>query len=89
MGLEAFMLQCSKRSGIRKAFVCGRLPSFYHSTAAPSGGLRQADSEGFQRGANQYAAYLETPEGRLRSDLAFANLQDFLPLQAKLALCST
>jgi S-adenosylmethionine-dependent methyltransferase len=40
----------------------------------------KADSERFQNGADQYAAYLETPEGRLRSDLAFANLEDFLPL---------
>jgi S-adenosylmethionine-dependent methyltransferase len=39
----------------------------------------KADSERFQSGANQYAAYLETPEGRLRTDLAFANLEDFLP----------
>ena len=39
----------------------------------------KADSERFQSGANQYAAYLETPEGRLRLDLAFANLRDFLP----------
>jgi S-adenosylmethionine-dependent methyltransferase len=46
----------------------------------------KVDSERFQSGANQYAAYLETPEGRLRSDLAFANLQDFLPLQAKSSL---
>jgi S-adenosylmethionine-dependent methyltransferase len=37
------------------------------------------DSELFQSGAPKYAAYLETPEGRLRSDLAFANLQDLLP----------
>ena len=37
------------------------------------------DGERFQNGAHKYAAYLETPEGRLRSDLAFANLQDFLP----------
>ena len=44
------------------------------------------DSERFQSGANQYAAYLETPEGRLRADLAFANLQDFLPLQAETSL---
>jgi S-adenosylmethionine-dependent methyltransferase len=44
------------------------------------------NSERFQSGANQYAVYLETPEGRLRSDLAFANLQDFLPLQAKPSL---
>lgn len=39
-----------------------------------------AGSERFHSGASKYAAYLETPEGRLRSDLAFANLQDFLPL---------
>jgi len=37
------------------------------------------DFERFQTGAAKYAAYLETPEGRLRLDLAFANLQDFLP----------
>jgi S-adenosylmethionine-dependent methyltransferase len=43
----------------------------------------KADGERFQSGANQYAAYLETPEGRLRSDLTFANLQDFLHLHAK------
>jgi S-adenosylmethionine-dependent methyltransferase len=39
----------------------------------------KADSEHFQSGADKYAAYLETPEGRLRCDLAFPNLQDFLP----------
>jgi S-adenosylmethionine-dependent methyltransferase len=39
----------------------------------------KADSERFQSGANRYAAYLETPEGRLRADLAFATLQEFLP----------
>jgi S-adenosylmethionine-dependent methyltransferase len=49
----------------------------------------KADSERFQSGASQYAAYLETPEGRLRSDLAFANLQDFLPRsQAEKSLCA-
>jgi S-adenosylmethionine-dependent methyltransferase len=48
----------------------------------------RADSERFQSGANKYAAYLETPEGRLRSDLAFANLHDFLPLQAEESLCA-
>ena len=37
------------------------------------------DVERFRTGARKYAAYLETPEGRLRLDLAFANLQDFLP----------
>jgi S-adenosylmethionine-dependent methyltransferase len=35
--------------------------------------------ERFRTGAAKYAAYLETSEGRLRLDLAFANLQDFLP----------
>jgi len=38
------------------------------------------DFERFRTGAAQYAAYLETPEGRLRLDLVFANLQEFLPL---------
>lgn len=39
-----------------------------------------AKTEGnhFQSEATKYAAYLETPEGRLRFDLAFANLQEFL-----------
>lgn len=32
----------------------------------------------FEKDASRYAAYLETLEGRLRTDLAFANLQDFL-----------
>jgi S-adenosylmethionine-dependent methyltransferase len=45
-----------------------------------------ADSERFQSGSNKYAAYLETPEGRLRSDLAFANLHDFLSVQAEESL---
>ena len=38
-----------------------------------------ADTERFQSGADKYAAYLATPEGRLRLDLAFSNLQEFLP----------
>jgi len=49
--------------------------------------IAKADSGRFQSGADKYAAYLETPEGRLRCDLTFANLQDFLPLpQTKLSL---
>jgi hypothetical protein len=48
----------------------------------------RADGERFQSGANKYAAYLETPEGRLRFDLAWANLHDFLPLQAREPLCA-
>jgi SAM-dependent methyltransferase len=49
----------------------------------------KADSERFHSGANQYAVYLETPEGRLRTDLAFANLEDFLPRsQAEKSLCA-
>ena len=39
-----------------------------------------ADSERFQSEADKYATYLETPEGRLRLDLPFSNLQEFLPL---------
>jgi S-adenosylmethionine-dependent methyltransferase len=38
----------------------------------------KALNERFQNGAQAYEAYLETPEGRLRTDLAFANLQDFM-----------
>lgn len=37
------------------------------------------DFERFRSGAEKYVNYLETVEGRLRLDLAFANLQDFLP----------
>lgn len=37
----------------------------------------------FENEAGRYAAYLETPEGRLRADLAFANLQEFLPESAR------
>jgi len=39
-----------------------------------------ADAERFRDGAKKYARYLETPQGRLRVDLAFANLCEFLPL---------
>jgi S-adenosylmethionine-dependent methyltransferase len=38
--------------------------------------------ERFESGAECYANYLETPEGRLRLDLAFVNLQEFLPRAA-------
>jgi S-adenosylmethionine-dependent methyltransferase len=45
--------------------------------------VSRSDDERFQNGAQAYAAYLEMPEGRMRADLVFANLQDFLPpLQA-------
>jgi S-adenosylmethionine-dependent methyltransferase len=37
------------------------------------------DAERFHSRAEEYAAYLETPEGRLRLELAFVNLQEFLP----------
>jgi len=43
-------------------------------TIAPDAG-----DERFQSGAEKYAAYLDTREGRLRLDLAFANLLEFLP----------
>src|SRR2546427_4622994 len=45
------------------------------------------DFERFRTGAEKYAAYLDTPEGRLRLDLAFANLKDSLP-QATQSLCA-
>ena len=49
----------------------------------------KSDLERFQSGAEKYAAYLQTPEGRLRLDLAFANLQEFLPLpQVHDSLCA-
>src|SRR5215470_1056984 len=38
----------------------------------------------FEKDASRYAAYLDTPEGRLRAELTFANLQDFLPAPPKL-----
>src|SRR5271165_2872387 len=44
--------------------------------------ITRSDDERFQDGAQDYAAYLETPEGRLRADLTFANLQEFLPASA-------
>jgi S-adenosylmethionine-dependent methyltransferase len=48
-----------------------------------------AVNERFQNGAQDYVAYLESPEGRLRADLAFANLEDFLPRsQAEKSLCA-
>jgi S-adenosylmethionine-dependent methyltransferase len=40
-----------------------------------------ANRKRFQSEADKYAAYLETPEGRLRLDLPFASLQEFLPVQ--------
>ena len=41
------------------------------------------NGERFHSGAEKYAAYLETFEGRLRLDLTFANLQEFLPKAAR------
>ncbi len=41
--------------------------------------------ERFQSGTAKYAAYLDTPAGRLRLDLTFANLQELLP-RSKTAL---
>jgi S-adenosylmethionine-dependent methyltransferase len=37
----------------------------------------------FERDATRYEEYLESPEGRLRVELPFANLLDFLPLQER------
>ena len=43
----------------------------------------------FESDASRYAAYLQTPEGRLRGDLTFANLQEVLPPQdERKSLCA-
>ncbi|HET6933214.1 MAG TPA: methyltransferase domain-containing protein [Candidatus Angelobacter sp.] len=54
----------------------------------------KTESNRFQSDAGKYAAYLGTPEGRLRADLSFANLEDFLqptrePLRALDLGCGT
>lgn len=41
--------------------------------------ITRADEQRFHQGAEAYAAYLNTPEGRLRTELSFRNLMDFLP----------
>lgn len=41
--------------------------------------LANPGADRFQSEAAKYAAYLQTPEGRLRLDLALTNLQEFLP----------
>lgn len=41
------------------------------------------DENRFDQDASRYAAYLETTEGRLRADLALANVQEFLPSSAE------
>src|SRR5215470_1180611 len=42
------------------------------------------DENRFKTDAARYAAYLDTPMGRLRADLVFANLQEFLPASTEL-----
>jgi|SRR5579863_2552138 len=63
------------------------LASDSKGATSPGHGMKEMtandDLERFQTGAAKYASYLETPEGRLRLDLAFANLQDFLPRAAQ------
>lgn len=45
----------------------------------PDESTANPERERFLGGAEKYAAYLETFEGRLRLDLAFANVEEFLP----------
>jgi len=52
-----------------------------HKTAQPAGDRFQSDAE-------RYASYLTTPEGRLRLDLAFANLEEFLCVRSPSSLCA-
>jgi S-adenosylmethionine-dependent methyltransferase len=42
----------------------------------------------FAADTRRYAEYLETPEGRLRADLTFANLEEFLPAGTKASALS-
>lgn len=47
------------------------------------------DENRFDRDAGRYATYLDTPEGRLRADLTFANLQEFFPAPDRMrSLCA-
>jgi S-adenosylmethionine-dependent methyltransferase len=41
--------------------------------------INDTGRERFENDADKYAAYLATPDGRLRLDLAFASIQEFLP----------
>jgi hypothetical protein len=44
--------------------------------------MRTLDTLQF-RDADRYSSYLKTPLGRLRSDLAWENLQRFLPVEVR------
>jgi S-adenosylmethionine-dependent methyltransferase len=50
-----------------------------HTWGAPVRKILE-DENRFENDASRYDAYLDTPEGRLRTDLTFANLQEFLPV---------
>ena len=50
--------------------------------------IPSAGENRFESDADHYAAYLDTPEGRLRADLTFENLQEFLPPQDRKSLCA-
>ena len=69
-----------QEAGFWPAFSCGEQEFFFGSSRRKKMGIR-SDDERFQNGAQDYAAYLEMPEGRLRMDLEFTNLGDFLPPQ--------
>ena len=51
-----------------------KVVSFSHRLSVTT----KTESNHFQSDAGKYAAYLETAEGRLRLDLTFASLQEFL-----------
>ena len=67
----------SPNIGIALAFTCDS------KRVSPEWRMKETTAnhnfERFRTGVAKYAAYLGTPEGRLRLDLAFANLEDFLP----------
>jgi S-adenosylmethionine-dependent methyltransferase len=66
--------------GIRSGTTCDSIGSHSGEWAMKKMNLSPG-AERFHSSVDKYAAYLATAEGRLRLDLAFANLQDFL-LQA-------
>src|SRR3984957_18920065 len=74
----------TKSPGYTYSFDSGSCKQLDRGTASLEGRMKTGvkSETRFEYDASRYAAYLETPEGRLRADLAFANLQEFLPASA-------
>src|SRR3984957_7921485 len=74
----------TKSPGYTYSFDSGSCKQLDRGTASLEGRMKTGvkSETRFEYDASRYAAYLETPQGRLRADLAFANLQEFLPASA-------